>query len=469
MSSDEEETSLLKKMMLSGKYATRFFDKDGHFLSALMSENIRQIYHIITLRDNEEIFIYNEDEGIWEPHGEISLHAIIKKIMGETYSKRLADRVIADIKASTLTDRRIFNMPLKLLPVKNGILDIEKRTLIPYSHKYHFTSKLPITYDPNAECPKFLKFLKQILPNENDRKIIQELFGYLLLRDYPYQVAFMFVGEGWNGKSTLINMMKRFLGPHNVSSVDLQSLDNDRFASSQLYQKYANLRADISGTALQKTGTFKMLTGGDLITAEKKFKNPFQFVNFAKLIFSANKIPYTNDDSIAFYRRWIIIKFNQQFKPELGNCDPKILDKITMPEELSGILNWALEGLERLQKQGHFSYKLKDEEIKDEYLRKASSLYAFIRDCVREEPGWNTPKDEFYRAYVKYCREHKLQIMSKIAVGRQITRYLPSVTTSYPKIEGRQRMCWNGIIVDGVVAHGEQGFEEPTKEKGLLE
>src|SRR5208283_2759033 len=95
---------------------------------------------------------------------------------------------------------------------------------------------------------------------------------------------------------------------------------------------------------------FKMLTGGDSIGTEKKFKDEYSFVNYAKLIFSANKPPkVTDEDSYAFWRRWILIEFPNQFGDD--KKDPEILNKLTAEAELSGLLNWALEGLARLRQQ----------------------------------------------------------------------------------------------------------------------
>src|SRR5208337_5133071 len=99
------------------------------------------------------------------------------------------------------------------------------------------------------------------------------------------------IGDGSNGKSTLINLIKALIGLKNVSSRGLQELEMNRFAKADLYGKLANLYADLPDTALRSVGIFKMLTGGDPITAERKFQNPFKFISGAKLIFSCNKVP----------------------------------------------------------------------------------------------------------------------------------------------------------------------------------
>src|SRR3990170_3577435 len=117
---------------------------------------------------------------------------------------------------------------------------------------------------------------------------MQEWVGYCLWRNYEAQKAMLLIGEGHNGKSTAINLIKALLGIKNISCRSLQELELNRFAKADLYSELANLYPDLSDQALKSTGTFKMLTGGDPITAEYKFRNGFSYINYAKLTFSCN-------------------------------------------------------------------------------------------------------------------------------------------------------------------------------------
>jgi len=242
-------------------------------------------------------------------------------------------------------------------------------------HKWAFLSGLPVEYDPDADCPTFLNFLKQILPDERDRLTIQEIFGSFLYR-VPVDRAFFFFGEGANGKSTLIKVMRAFLGAENIATRSLQEIIQGRFSKIDLYQKLANLYYDMPATALTSTGDFKALTSGDPMTADRKFKDAIQFENYAKMVFSGNAIPPARDETDAFFRRWVIISFPVQFLPadavnrmiangefsdktmkniRIAVPQDKLLAEMTSPRELSGVLNWALEGLKRLIARG-FSF-----------------------------------------------------------------------------------------------------------------
>jgi len=168
-------------------------------------------------------------------------------------------------------------------------------------------------------------------------------------------------------------------------------------------------------------------------------------VNYAKLIFSANKLPETRDFTTAFFRRWIIINFPNVF--EGSNDDKTLLKKLVTEEELSGLFNWALEGLHRLLLNGNFSNSKSTEEIQDIYERMSSPVLGFIKDCVDVNPdGW-VSKDDFYSAFIQYCRQNNLPRKAKNVIGRELPQYLEALKTERRKIAGVRLMCWGGITL----------------------
>ena len=298
----------------------------------------------------------------------------------------------------------------------------------------------------HAKCPKILKFVEDILPNMIDRMRLQEHVGYLLYRKYSFQIAVLLIGPEDSGKSRLLELLRKFLGEENVSSVELQDLSSDHFASAELYQKYANICADISKTTLRYSGVFKMLTGGDLIDAQRKHQQRFRFVNYAKLWFSANEIPDTSDKTNAFFKRWDFFELPNQFKGI--NCNPNVIDEISTPEELSGFLNWALEGLQRLLTNKKFTDIKTLEQRKEVWLLGSSSLYKFVKNCVVQE-DFNETKEDFYSAYTKYCQQHGLAAIDKRVVSRELPRLFPDVRDYYRRESGKQVWVWKGIRIVG--------------------
>lgn len=297
--SEENEDELLRdknlqKILFKGVLSGHYFSKKGQkFLSGELSNQLKHLYHFVTLKDTDEIYVYNAETGLYENNGDKFIREKVKKVLGDNYLERYAQAVIDHITASTYINREEFTAPIHLIPVKNGVLDISQNParLLPHDKKYYFTNQLPVAYNPESKCPQFLKFLSEILPEEKYRLQIQEMFGWCLWRNYQHQVAFMLIGEGSNGRSTLLNVLRALLGDRNVTSQSLQELCSNRFSKAELYQKYANIAPDIPHNTIKDSSIFKQLTGGDQITAEKKFRNPFNFVNYAKLIFSANELP----------------------------------------------------------------------------------------------------------------------------------------------------------------------------------
>src|SRR5262249_13715351 len=150
---------------------------------------------------------------------------------------------------------------------------------------------------------------------------------------------------------------------------------------------------------------FKTLVSGDTIRAQRKYGQPFSFRNRAKLIFSTNKIPESNDKSYAYYRRWVILCFDEVYEGTLK--DPNLIDKLTTKEELSGLLNLALIGLRQLRRDGGFK-DVSVERVKKEYDSRANTVKAFLDEKCVVDPGaaeYVTLTTNAYAEYITFCKE----------------------------------------------------------------
>jgi len=274
--------------------------------------------------------------------------------------------------------------------------------------------------------------------------MVEELFGYCLIPDYRIQRAFLFTGDGANGKSTLIELLKNFIGKNNCSNLSLQTIVGQRFAKASLFGKLVNLYADIPSTRMESVGIFKMLTGGDTLDAEKKFKETFYFTNYARLVFSTNKPPWVDEDTLAFWRRWIMINLPNKFEDD--KADTEILDKLINKSELSGLLNIALQGLKRLLSRHRYSYESSPNEIAERYRKSADVTFAFVEDiCERDPDGWIS-KDDLYETFTNYCRNHNLSPLGKEAFGRALKNASNvHVKSRQRRIEGTVTWGWEGI------------------------
>jgi P4 family phage/plasmid primase-like protien len=353
--------------------------------------------------------------------------------------------VIHLLSCQEFTKEEDWDKPINWITVNNGILDIDSMDFAPHTPKFITRVSIPATYDPTVDCPLIKKFLAEVLQPE-EVPVVEEIAGYLLLRDLPLQKAMMFVGEGANGKSTLLNLLVAFVGRENVSNVSLQALSGEKssFATSQLVGKLANIFADLPQKPLSDTGVFKVLTGGDPISVERKYEHAHSYVNYAKLLFSCNKLPEAADDSYAYFRRWQFIPFKNQF--DETRADPKLLEKLTTPEELSGFLNLALAGLARLRKSNQFSHSKSTDEIREYYLRQSSPARAFLESCVELSPTTAIIKRDLYDAFLNFCEDKSLPACSEKAFSMKAAGFAGVKTVRIMANEARE-WSWGGIAL----------------------
>lgn len=398
---------------------------------------LRKEYRFLTMTDTHELYRYDEAEGIFVNDGEIIIKIQLEGIAPDI-SNHKVNEVIGKIKRNTYRERKEIDSETNWLHLNNGWLNLETEEFEHHSSERLSLSKLPIQYDPKATCPTIIKFLKATLDPESIVKVVKML-SYCLIPNCKYQKAFMLVGNGANGKSTLINLIEAFIGKHNVSNVSLQGL-SERFAKADLYGKWVNTFSDIPNKKIAETDTFKILADGGSMRAEKKNKDAFNFNNRAKLIFSANEIPPTDDDSNAFIRRWVIIPFRHTFEGD--EADPDLLQKLTTPQELSGLLNLLLQNLKTLEMQGGFQED-SIEKIRAIYETNASRVRDFIHERCILGNGYFIESIKLQEAYRQYGKEKGDRVLDDNVLGKELKRLsIENKPKTLP--QGRKR-CYVGI------------------------
>ena len=438
----ENEPRILEKMAEKIN-PDNFFYEDAkgriHWNQERVFKELSKKYRFVKILGDKALYYYCE--GIWKENGEEVITMFLSEHLPEKFRSYYIGETATYIRGRCLVNGG-FDENKNLICLENGVLDIEKRELMEWSPEYHLTVKLPIKYDPNAMCFNIEKFLSEIV-SKDDVENVKEMFGYCLYRDMPIQRSFMLVGDGANGKSTLIKLFKAFLGKDNVVSISLQDLNRQRFAASCLINKLANLYSDLPAYALKDTGFFKISTGGDMISAEKKFGGRINFMNYAKYVFSCNKVPDVEDDTGAYFRRWVIINFPNKFE---GTSDVKdLILSLTTEEELSGLLNAALNALQRLLENGDFFSTKTTEETRDDYKRKANSVWAFAEDCLLSDPEGVLTKEETYSVYVEYCKKHNYPIKTNNVFARELKKEVSPLAEGLETRGGRRVTVWRGI------------------------
>lgn len=391
----------------------KIVDMIGHFLEK--KEKFR------TPDDTQVLYRYNADVGLFCEGGETWVHSESQKFMDQSIapelnSCHLANEVAGLIKRLTFIDRDRLEPPTRYTPLANGIYDFQDEKLIPFTPELFFTTKLAVNYNPEAKCPAITKFFSEItVPGEQE--VLFELAGYILRRENPLQKAWLFDGTGNNGKSLFIRLLEKMIGKDSCCSVPIQKLESNRFAAAELDGKYLSSVADLSGADLTNTGMFKAIVGGDMIQAERKGQNPFRFYPWAKLVYSCNKVPDSgDDDSNAFFRRWILTTFPNDFS---GREDRQLELKITTQEELSGLLNEGLAAMKNVFQRGSFTGQKSAEALRLIYVSKSNSVKAFLA-CVEHDPEAIIPKNLVWRAYFTFCKSKNLTTKSEKAFWQEL-------------------------------------------------
>ena len=423
---------------------------------------IKSIHHIYTTRDDikSEIWIY--DNGIYQPNGESYIKEIVRKFLEHTYTPQRANKVVAKIEADTMIDSDEFFGAnyINEICVMNGILNLETRDLVDYNPEKIFFNKLPVTYDPLADCDVVDTFFGDVLKDKEDKEVLYELTGFCLHKDYFLEKAFMFIGNGANGKSKTLSLLKEFLGVENSCSVRLSQMsDLSSSALCELHNRLINIAGDLDNTALKQTGVFKELTGGDTLQVKRKYLRDLKFTNYAKMVFACNELPRVYDLSEGFWRRWIVLEFPYKFlpqseitarknEPDLKLQDPEIIKKLTTPTHFSCLLNKALDGLDRLKKKKDFSYSKGTVGVKDMWIRKSDSFTAFCLDNIEEDYEGFITKKRLRNEFLKYCKDYKVKGVSDKAM-RVVMEDMFGAVEERKNIDMVQEYVWSGIKLKG--------------------
>lgn len=410
----------------------------------LISNFVLEYYNIITASENDTIFVYDDSQGIFINTGDIFLKRDVEFYLKEFVKSESVNEILNKIRRKTYQSINVFVENSKdFVCLKNGVWCFSQHKLLDHSPEYKFINRLPIIYNPDARCNKIATFFNSIVYPDKVQ-LLYELFGFCLIPEYKIQKAGLLIGSGRNGKSVYLNLLKCFLGKDNVSNQSIQKLSKDKFSSYQLFGKIANIFPDLSSEEIGDSSTFKALTSGlDSISAEQKFKNSFDFINHAKLLFSCNQIPKSRDDSDAFYRRWVIIIFPFTFE---GSKDNKnLITELTTDEELSGLLNIAIEYSYRLIEEGEFTSSQTTDEVREIYTRLSDSVGSFILDKIDISPEDFISKEELYTKFVEYCRSFKFPVLSEKMFNSLIFQKMPVTNFRPIANDGSRPMSWRGI------------------------
>ena len=418
----------------------------------ILAKDIMEDYAFVVDKESEDLYYFNSTEGVYEARTE----QLIKREIARRLDDNTKARYYAEVENFIKYTSKIveFNTQPELLVVQNGILNVLTRELSPQNPDFYMTNRLTHKYNPEAKCPLILKFLGEVMSQKHQTQH-QEFLGNCLYRKIIFHVALLLNGVGNNGKSVLIDVDTALIGKKNMSHETLQALCYDKFAAAELKDKMVNFVSDMPSEGLKHVGIAKMIIAGDSLTVQKKHCNPFNLTPYAKLMFSCNAAPPVDptEDNLAWYRRFVMLDFPHVFSPNSTEYkeDKHLKSKLIVETEMSGYLNYALDGLERLMKNQEFSDRMSIEDTRKSYIKKSDSCKAFILECIEITSNYDDYEFDavVYRAFSDYCIREKIPSHPKGELTKAIMQYASGAERTKLNVESersgerpKREMAW---------------------------
>ena len=403
-----------------------FFIK-GNFIHQKFGDFLINEHHICKIANVLHIY----KDGVYSDNQEDIEGAMIRHIPALKRMQRQEVLAYLQLKAQS----KNFSST-KYIPVKNGVFNLDTWQLEDFSPDIITRNKIPIAYVPGSYYEVTDNTLNKIAVNDKKvRAILEEILGYILFRRNEFAAMFVLTGDGSNGKSSFLKIIRKLVGSNNTASLDLKELDH-RFKTAELFGKLVNIGDDIDKAYIKSTSVLKKLATGEALNVERKGKDPFDFSNYAKLIFSANEMPRINDYSDGLRRRLQIVPFKAKFTPQDDDYDPFITDKLLSDESMYYVLNLALNALKRLLKNKKFTKSKAIEREMEKYQEENNPIISFVNNDDPEIE--RAVVGDLYLQYKAYCGENGYQAVSNISFSRQI-RQLYGYVSKQQRIDGENK------------------------------
>lgn len=317
-----------------------------------------------------------------------------------TFIERLFQQAIQDgfFVERNYTKQSIINL-------NNGSLVLDKTGahLKPFDYRDFLTHKLDFDHVPEAVNALFMAYLEQVLPDADTRRTLQEVAGYLFVKGLKMEKVFFLYGTGSNGKSVFFEVLNGVIGSENIGNYSLESLTDDKgYHRAMIKDKIVNYGTDIKLTKID-ADKFKTLASGEPIEVRLPYKEPFEMIDYAKLIFNVNKMDSANiEHTHGFYRRLLVIPFGVTIADNEQDRDlhTKIL------QNRAGVLNWIIAGAERVVFNRDIYVSAECSAFKARFIKETDTVAMFEEQFIKESmggEGYYRLVSDSYADYKAYC------------------------------------------------------------------
>jgi P4 family phage/plasmid primase-like protien len=352
------------------------------------------------------------ETGIWVQLSDLALAAFVKPIMqkppngykaADVVSVRAIKNVVECLKLNVFGS---LTMPKGLLCFRNGVLNIATKEFLPHSADFHFTSQIDRDYNPKDDSfPNLNKWFEWCSGGDNDLKLSMFCaIRAVLLSRSDLQTIIHCVGSGRNGKGTYSRIVTDLIGTNNVYSTTVKRIAENRFDSANYVGKTLLICPDENPYS-GGIGTIKSISGGDIISAERKGKDAFQFTFGGVLMINANKPVFSGENSTALRKRLMILPFLQTIADDERR-------EINFGNELSAFTNYLLNQIDDVVMERHckgVAISQTAKTYRDSYLERSNSMDSWAKEVLIPDHtaevliGKKTTPNSLYQSYCEYC------------------------------------------------------------------
>ena len=346
-----------------------------------------------------------------------------------------------------------------IVAVGNGLLDLEQRGLIPHTPLFFNQTSVPFDYQPDAPEPRhWLMFLEALWPTEPETiNVLSEWFGYVVSGRTDLHKIFLMVGPTRGGKGVIARILTALVGRANVAGPTLNSLGGE-FGLQPMIGKSLAIISDARFIGRDSSIVVERLlsvSGEDTLTVNRKHRDQWNGKLPTRLHVISNELPKLGDASTAIVGRIVLLPLLHSW---LGKEDHEL--EPSLQPELPGILNWALEGLERLvERENRFTYLKAASEAVTLMRDLASPVAAFVRERCELGTDKEVSPDLLYSTYKGWSDDNGHIKKDKATFGRDLRAAQPSIKRMRPREGGRRVYVYAGITLR-VTEHDEEAEEE---------
>ncbi len=371
--------------------------KETHLIK--IANELEEKYEIIINKTTGKLCIYNERSGIYETYDENEFSALLTNSYNEKYFGDEVKRIMG-------TFNKIKEESEKYIALKNCLINTETLETKEFTKDEFVTFQVPYNWNPKAKSELFEEKLNEIFLDDEKRELFLQIVGYCFTPKNNHHKLFFITGDGANGKSTLMALIKAIFH-ESTASVGLHQFGNE-FGLQPLLGKRINILSDIPKMTID-TSFIKAVTGEDSITVNRKYKEPVTRVLGCKIIGTGNQLPQVNDDSYSFWRRIIHLELKNTFKE--GQKDIKLKEKlINDTEGMEWFIYESIKAYKRVEIEG-WAKQMSQNETREEYLKRSNPC-KYAAEQLYEKT--NDPEDYVTRADVintisEYLQDHELK------------------------------------------------------------